>query len=568
MIGERIHNYEVNAHLGQGGMGNVYRATDSMLGREVALKMLHPQLTIEPQFLERFKKEARILAQLLHPNIAVIYNFIEQGGNHFMVMEYVEGASLDELLKKYSVLPAEFVVPVFIQALEGLKHAHRKNIFHRDIKPANLMITEDGILKLMDFGIAKIAGEQKMTQVNKIVGTLEFMAPELIEGKDASSASDIYSMGATLYELISGKIPFEADTDFNMMQSILKSKPKPPEKLNPSIPKALSDIVLKAMDKNPEHRYPNAGAFQQALITAFPNFREIDMNVLKIVQQSVNASKNTKEVTQHPRTSMDSASFETRVEMSDSPSAFQLFKQKILTYKKLSLAILGMLFLALSIFTLTAIRGNKSGKAAIAKSDSSRQEVLHSNTSGNTNGSNFSSKVNIELPLPDNRIPVMNDEPVIEQKEIPAKKEKPKKIIKNEIKNPVQKPLQENEKEKPSEIKAPENKEILINSEVMVNLSLIGTPDMNQKKKSEQRVKFSVTHPVYYNGATIIKQGAIASGSLTIGSRRTDIKIDYVEGVNGKPISLRAERAHGKRADIESNKTYNAIVQPGTRLSL
>src|ERR1700712_4718372 len=135
MIGERIHSYEINAHLGSGGMGEVFKAIDSMLGREVALKMLHPQLTIEPQFLERFKKEARILAQLLHPNIAVIYNFIEQGGNHFMVMEYVEGTSLDDLLKKYRVLPAEFTVPVFIQALEGLQHAHRKNIYHRDIKP-------------------------------------------------------------------------------------------------------------------------------------------------------------------------------------------------------------------------------------------------------------------------------------------------------------------------------------------------------------------------------------------------------------------------------------------------
>ena len=132
MIGERIHNYEINAHLGEGGMGNVFRATDGMLGREVALKMLHPQLTIQPQFLERFKKEARILAQLLHPNIAVLYNFIEQGGNHFMVMEYVEGTSLDELLRTYHVLPTEFVAPVFIQALEGLHHAHRKNIFYNN----------------------------------------------------------------------------------------------------------------------------------------------------------------------------------------------------------------------------------------------------------------------------------------------------------------------------------------------------------------------------------------------------------------------------------------------------
>lgn len=177
-----------------------------------------------------------------------------------MVIEHVEGNTLDDLLKQHRILPAVFVVPVFLQALEGLQHAHRKNIFHRDIKPANLMITGDGILKLMDFGIAKVAGEQKMTQVNKVVGTLEFMAPELIEGKDPSALSDIYSMGATLYELISGKIPFEVDTDFNIMQSILKARPLSPEKLNPLVPKALSVIVLKAMARNPENRYPNARA--------------------------------------------------------------------------------------------------------------------------------------------------------------------------------------------------------------------------------------------------------------------------------------------------------------------
>src|SRR5450432_3690282 len=153
MIGEYVQNYKIVSHLGEGGMGVVYKAVDNVLGREVALKMLHTAMIRQPQVLDRFKKEAQVLAQLLHPNIAVIYNFIEQDGNHFMVMEYVEGTNLDDFLKKYKILPAEFVVPVFIQALEGLQHAHRKNIFHRDIKPSNLMITHEATLKLMDFGI-------------------------------------------------------------------------------------------------------------------------------------------------------------------------------------------------------------------------------------------------------------------------------------------------------------------------------------------------------------------------------------------------------------------------------
>ncbi|MFZ1529398.1 MAG: serine/threonine-protein kinase, partial [Ferruginibacter sp.] len=282
MIGEKIHSYEISEHLGKGGMGNVYKATDTMLGRDVALKMLHPQLTVQEQFLERFKKEARVLAQLLHPNIAVIYNFIEQGGNHFMVMEYVDGTNLDDLLKKHKTLPAEFVIPVFIQVLEGLKHAHRKNIFHRDIKPANIMLTPDDTVKLMDFGIAKVAGEQKMTQVNKIVGTVEFMAPELLQGKDASAASDIYAAGVTLYELICGKLPFEADTDFSLMQAIMKEKVIHPAKCNANIPKALSDIIMKALDKNPAARFADAAAFQQALMAAFPNYRHINLASLNV----------------------------------------------------------------------------------------------------------------------------------------------------------------------------------------------------------------------------------------------------------------------------------------------
>ncbi|MEP7108007.1 MAG: serine/threonine-protein kinase [Ferruginibacter sp.] len=579
MIGERIHSYEINAHLGEGGMGNVFRATDNMLGREVALKMLHPQLTLQPQFLERFKKEARILAQLLHPNIAVIYNFIEQGGHHFMVMEYVEGTSLDDLLKKYRVLPAEFVVPVFIQALEGLQHAHRKNIFHRDIKPANLMITNEAVLKLMDFGIAKVAGEQKMTQVNKIVGTLEFMAPELIEGKDASAASDIYSMGATLYELISGKIPFEGDTDFNLMQAILKSKIKPPEKFYPLVPRALSEIVLKAMDKNPEQRYPNARAFQQALITAFPHYREIDINVLRKAQETVFAAKSTGETLQPTRVLEDSSSLETRVELAKPLAAFQLYKQKILSNKllankKLSLMILGLLLLGISIFAVIAIRGAKTTETVVSQNDSLKQVVQNTPPVSKTDDPSLPSTDNIQLPQTDKRIAVMdeivnekNAIPVQEENKIPVRGEKPKRGTKNEIKDPLQKPVENNEKEERPAVKEPEKKEIYINSQVMVNLALTGTPDMNQEKKQAQRVSFSVTRPVYYDGVLIIRQGAKASGSLTIGRNRTDIEIEQVEGANGMRIPLKAERDHGKRKDIESNQTFNAIIQQGTRMS-
>ena len=249
MIGQYIQNYKITDHLGEGGMGVVYKAVDNILGREVALKMLHTSMIRQPQVLERFKKEAQVLAKLLHPNIAVIYNFIEQDGQYFMVMEYVEGKNLDALARTHQVLPPKTIVAMFLQALEGLHHAHRKGIFHRDIKPSNLILTQEGTVKLMDFGIAKIAGEQKLTQVNRVIGTVEFMAPEIIEGKEPSVASDIYAAGITMYELLSGRLPFESASDYSLMQDILKKKPVHLATLNATVPPALANIVMKALEK-------------------------------------------------------------------------------------------------------------------------------------------------------------------------------------------------------------------------------------------------------------------------------------------------------------------------------
>lgn len=566
MIGEKIHSYEINAHLGQGGMGNVYRATDTMLGREVALKMLHPQLTVQPQFLERFRKEARVLAQLLHPNIAVIYNFIEQGGNHFMVMEYVEGTSLDELLKKYRTLPARFVVPVFIQALEGLQHAHRKHIFHRDIKPSNLMITPDGTLKLMDFGIAKVAGEAKMTQVNKIVGTIEFMAPELIEGKEASIASDIYSMGATLYELVSGKLPFESDTDFNLMQAILKKKPVAPEKMNDAVPKKLSDIILKAMDKNPASRYPDARSFQQALINAFPAYRDINMNALQPVTMVSYGTSAAGAETRPNQDMYDSQSMETRVEHT-AVSGLNNWKEKADDFlsSKRNKALLAILLLFLVVAVIFLTRSGQDNKKDIVAGQDVTKPVDNAPGDGASTETSGPQVVN-ETPVEEiaSPVPLVIPEPAKEENRQPnEKEEKPsrKKVaetVKPADPEPVEKPAPKQE----------EKKDVTINSpRVEVSLILRTSPDMNQKQKQAQRVTFTVSRPVVYNGVTIINQGAMATGSLTIGRVITDIEINNVEASNGRQIPLKSAKAHGKRADVESDRSYTAYLIPGTRIS-
>ena len=557
MIGEQIHNYKITAHLGQGGMGNVYRATDTMLGREVALKMLHPQLTMQPQFLERFKKEARVLAQLLHPNIAVIYNFIEQGGNHFMVMEYVEGTNLDDLLKQHKSLPAEFIVPVFVQALEGLQHAHRKNIFHRDIKPSNIMLTPDGVVKLMDFGIAKVAGEQKMTQVNKIVGTVEFMAPELIQGRDASNASDIYAAGVTMYEMLSGKLPFESDTDFNLMQAILKERVKSPEKLNASIPKALGDIIMKALEKNPASRYEDARAFQRALMNAFPQYRDVNLEILNkpaaMYAGAAGATRLSDDL-------LTAEAMRTRsVGMSNAAGMLEAVKENIRKNKKtyfLTAAILIFLFFVLGIVFDRKETGNNS----LAGTDTTQTA---NPTGDNTGSAVIAANANEVQPGPvKQQTPVEQGKP--EEKPVPEKtREKKVDVVSKE---PVQPKTEEKKTEPAPAEKKEEKKDVYIKSKVEVELTL-RTDLSSAEERKDIPVTFSVSYPVTYEGVTIIRQGATATGTIKLGRVLTDIDINSVTAANGQQVRLKAAKAHGKRSEITSERSYTAIILPGTKIS-
>lgn len=558
MIGEKIHSYEIIEHLGKGGMGNVFKATDTMLGRDVALKMLHPQLTIEPQFLERFKKEARVLAQLLHPNIAVIYNFIEQGGNHFMVMEYVDGTNLDDLLKKHTTLPPQFLVPVFIQVLEGLKHAHKKNIFHRDIKPTNIMLTPDDTVKLMDFGIAKVAGEQKMTQVNKIVGTVEFMAPELLQGKDASAASDIYAAGVTLYELLCGKLPFVADTDFNLMQAIMKEKVTHPAKCNANIPKALSDIIMKALDKNPAARYADAAAFQQALISAFPNFRNINLASLDVASPAY--AQPGEPATRMEK--MTGAGMQTRTEIWAKPlSAIEKGKEHVLKNK--NIYIPAAIFLLLLIISLV-VMNNKKPEKDIAGTEQTKPD----NNGDIVSGTNIS--VN-ETPGPkdvvDRREATAATATEKDKQEKSAEK-KPEKVKEQntEVKSSERLGFKAGEEEKVVEKPATKKEDVFIASKVEIQLYLQNDLG-NAPEREDIPVTFSLKNDVVYRDVTIIKQGSIAKGMIKLGKIMTDVDIFSIKAANGQQISLKALKGHGRRHEITSNRNYTAIILPGTRIN-
>jgi serine/threonine-protein kinase len=268
MIGQIIGNYKIEEKLGEGGMGAVYKGVDTMLDREVAIKALRPELASQTSVVERFRSEAVTLAKLNHPNIASLYSLFREGEELYMVLEYVRGETLDTILQKRGALPAEEAIPVFCQVLDGINHAHEFGIVHRDIKPANVMLTENGKLKVLDFGIARLLGSARMTRAGNIIGTLEYMAPEQVKGGETDARSDIYSLGMMLYEVLTGKTPFDTENEFELMKLQTETMPVPPREVNPDIPEEVEAAIMQAIDKDPELRFQTAGDFLQELLDA------------------------------------------------------------------------------------------------------------------------------------------------------------------------------------------------------------------------------------------------------------------------------------------------------------
>ena len=231
MIGQIVGDYKIEQKLGEGGMGEVYRGVDMMLEREVAIKFLRPELASQPQVVERFRSEAVTLAKLNHPNVATLYRFMRQGDSFIMVIEFVRGKTLDHYIQQSGAIPADKSVPIFCQVLDGIQHAHEFGIIHRDIKPANMMLTEKGTLKVLDFGIARILGTARMTRQGNIIGTIEYMSPEQVRGMETDERSDIYSLGMLLYEMLTGRCPFEIQNEFELMKAQIEHYPLPPRQL-------------------------------------------------------------------------------------------------------------------------------------------------------------------------------------------------------------------------------------------------------------------------------------------------------------------------------------------------
>ena len=263
-----VGNYKVLDKIGEGGMGAVYKGVDMMLEREVAIKALRPELARQPHLVERFRAEAVTLAKLNHPNIATLHSFFRQAEEYYMVMEFVRGETLDKVLQRSGGMTCDWAIPLFCQALEGIDHAHRLGIVHRDIKPSNMMLTEAGSIKVMDFGIARVLGTARMTKQGNIIGTIEYMSPEQVRGKETDSRSDIYSLGILLYEMLTGRVPFNSNSEYELMRSQIEDSPTPPREFAPHVPLYVEEAIMRALAKRPEARFQTAGDFRRVLLGA------------------------------------------------------------------------------------------------------------------------------------------------------------------------------------------------------------------------------------------------------------------------------------------------------------
>ena len=279
--GQKINNrYEIVKSIGEGGMANVYLANDKILDRKVAIKVLRGDLSSDDKFIRRFQREALSVSNLSHPNIVEVYDVGEEDGEYYIVMEYIEGKTLKQLLKKRESLTLTEVIDIMTQLTDGISHAHESYIIHRDIKPQNIMIQDDGRIKITDFGIAMALNATQLTQTNSVMGSVHYLPPEQASGKGATVKSDIYSMGILMYELLTGTVPFKGDNAVEIALKHMKDKIPSIRKQDPSIPQSVENILLKATAKNPRNRYDTAKEMHEDLLNCL---KEEHANDKKIV---------------------------------------------------------------------------------------------------------------------------------------------------------------------------------------------------------------------------------------------------------------------------------------------
>ena len=274
--GQKINDrYEIIKNIGEGGMANVFLAMDTILNREVAIKVLRGDLAGDEKFVRRFQREALSASSLDHLNIVKMYDVGEDDGNYYIVMEYIDGVNLKKLIKKRGSLAVPEAVDILLQLTAGIGHAHDAYIIHRDIKPQNIIIVDDGLVKITDFGVALAMNSTQLTQTNSVLGSVHYIPPEQASGKGSTIKSDIYSLGILFYELLTGKIPFKGEIALKQLREEIPSV----RNVNPKIPQSIENIILKATAKNPKNRYKDAHQMHEDLKTALDEERKNESKV-------------------------------------------------------------------------------------------------------------------------------------------------------------------------------------------------------------------------------------------------------------------------------------------------
>jgi tRNA A-37 threonylcarbamoyl transferase component Bud32 len=260
--------YEIGDPLGRGGMAQVFRGTDRLLGRPVAIKVLDRRYRDDAKFQTRFRREAQAAAGINHPNVVSIYDTGSQESSHYIVMEYIDGDTLGDILQREGALPSHRAVAIADSVAQALEAAHQKGMVHRDVKPGNIMVDRSGTVKVLDFGIARAAADDTLTQTGVVLGTAAYLSPEQAQGETVDARSDVYSLGCVLYEMLTGRQPFTADSPLGVAYKHVREEPIPPSQVDPDIPPEVEAVVMTALAKDPAARYPSGGAMREALSAA------------------------------------------------------------------------------------------------------------------------------------------------------------------------------------------------------------------------------------------------------------------------------------------------------------
>jgi serine/threonine-protein kinase len=265
LVGHRILDFTLKQVLGSGGMSVVYRGEHRVTGQEVAIKILPPELAVHDDLKARFVEEARVLAKLDHPNIVALNNFTEAGARLCLIMTYVAGKTFEQMILDGGRVDPLETARIGIEVLRALEYAHGQQVIHRDIKPSNVLVRPDGVVKVTDFGIAKILGQSRLTSTGQTMGTVRYMSPEQVRGKSLDARSDLYSLGITLYEALAGKTPFDGENQFDIMQQQISKPPPSFASHGVEVPPSLERVLKTALEKEPQKRFPDAKTFREAL---------------------------------------------------------------------------------------------------------------------------------------------------------------------------------------------------------------------------------------------------------------------------------------------------------------